>query len=301
MNETVKRYDPKRIDYNKLFESIKRPFMDWAAVNNAKRFIVAVSGGKDSTVVLNLTVKCFGADKVRAVIIPNGEMKDLDIAKKVCENAGVSYSIVDIGKAFTSITEQIQHDISQRVFTSITEQIQHDLYRAGPLPSAITNNIPPRLRMATAYAIAQIFDGGRVINTSNLSEAFIGWTTMWGDNTGDYAPIADLTCSEVIELGKFMGIPSEFIEKTPSDGLCGKSDEDALGFTYAQLDEYIRTNKLDDYDALRKIKARNTASMFKRDAVHVKSPMGCSFCGVFSDIHQIIRESTCVDDSDDEE
>ena len=285
MNKTVKRYDPKRIDYNKLFESIKRPFMDWAAVNNAKRFIVAVSGGKDSTVVLNLTVKCFGADKVRAVIIPNGKMKDLDIAKKVCENAGVSYGIVDIGKAFTSITEQIQYDI----------------YQAGLLPSAVTNNIPPRLRMATAYAIAQIFDGGRVINTSNLSEAFIGWTTMWGDNTGDYAPIADLTCSEVIELGKFMGIPLEFIEKTPSDGLCGKSDEDALGFTYAQLDEYIRTNTLDDYDALRKIKARNTASMFKRDAVHVKSPMGGSFCGVFSDIHQIIRESTYVDDSDGEE
>lgn len=285
MNETVKRYDPKRIDYNELFESIKRPFMDWAAVNNAKRFIVAVSGGKDSTVVLNLTVKCFGADKVWAVIIPNGKMKDLDIAKKVCENAGVSYSIVDIGKAFTSITEQIQYDI----------------YQVGLLPSAVTNNIPPRLRMATAYAIAQTFEGGRVINTSNLSEAFIGWTTMWGDNTGDYAPIADLTCSEVIELGKFMGIPSEFIEKTPSDGLCGQSDEDALGFTYAQLDEYIRTNKLDDYDALRKIKARNKASMFKRDAVHVKSPMGGSFCEVFSDIHQIIRESTCVDDSDDEE
>lgn len=238
-----------------VFYQIKTHFMKWAVDTGARKFIVAVSGGKDSTVVLNLTAKIFGSKKVVGLIIPNGKMTDYEMAKSVCIDAGVEYQVIDISKAVASITEQIQ-----------------DTFDGGPLRENANNNIPPRLRMTVAYAYAQCYDGGRVINTSNRSEAYVGWTTLWGDNVGDYAPIADLTCTEVQRLGNWLGIKSEYVEKTPSDGLCGRTDEEALGFTYEELDDYITGGDCEDFEIYKLIRQRQDVGKFKRKMVTVPRP-----------------------------
>lgn len=100
------------------------------------------------------------------------------------------------------------------------------------------SNVSPRIRMTILYTIAQSV-GYRVAGTSNASELFIGWGTKWGDLASDINPISQLTCSEVISLGDYMGLPYNLIHKTPADGLTGKSDEENFGFTYKELDTLI--------------------------------------------------------------
>ena len=98
--------------------------------------------------------------------------------------------------------------------------------------------------MATLYAISQS-KNGRVMNTCNLSEDWVGYSTRYGDSAGDVAPLANLTVDEVKQVGMELGLPRDLVYKTPSDGLCGKTDEDNLGFTYAALDTYLRTGECD--------------------------------------------------------
>lgn len=103
-------------------------------------------------------------------------------------------------------------------------------------------NLPARIRMTTLYAIAQSLpNGGRVANTCNLSEDYVGYSTKYGDAAGDFSPLSGLLVSEVKQIGYELPIPRDLVDKTPSDGLCGKTDEDNLGFTYAQLDAHIET------------------------------------------------------------
>ena len=104
---------------------------------------------------------------------------------------------------------------------------------------------------------------GRVANTCNLSEDWVGYSTRYGDAAGDFSPLGGLTVQEVKAIGKELGLPIELVEKTPSDGLTNKSDEDNLGFTYAVLDKYIRTGVCEDPDTKARIDYKHATNLFK--------------------------------------
>jgi len=184
--------------------------------------VIGISGGKDSTIAAALCVKALGKDRVIGVLMPNGEQKDINDAKRVCDLLDIRYTVANIKYAYDSILQSI----SDRDY----------LDTRNP---AVTQNIPPRLRMTTLYAVAASV-GGRVCNTSNYSEAYVGYCTKWGDNVGDFAVLTPFTVTEVLEIGDALGLPYDLVHKVPADGLSGKTDEDNLGFTYAELDEYLR-------------------------------------------------------------
>lgn len=212
--------------------------------------VIGISGGKDSTVTAALCVEALGKDNVIGVIMPSGYMPDLPIAKAVCEILGIENITVDINDAYLSIINEIEVKID----TSNQAHI----------------NLPARLRMATLYAVSQSVNG-RVANTCNLSEDWVGYSTRYGDSAGDFAPIAGFLTDEVIAIGQALNIPDYYLFKTPSDGLCGKSDEDNLGFTYATLNKYIRTGIFEDINVKNRIDElhdKNTFKMLPMSAYH---------------------------------
>lgn len=182
--------------------------------------VIGISGGKDSSVVATLCVRALGKDRVIGVQMPQGVQPDIDDSNAIIEWLGIKSYCVNIDTAVKAITNQI------------------DLFNLKD-NSVSSTNIQPRIRMTTLYNLSQRVNG-RVANTCNLSEDYIGWSTKWGDSCGDFSPISKLTCSEVIEIGEYLGIPEHLIHKVPSDGLCGKTDEDKFGFSYKLLDDVIR-------------------------------------------------------------
>ena len=184
--------------------------------------VIGISGGKDSTVCAALLVGALGKERVIGVMMPNGVQSDIDDSHKVVDFLKIKSMTVNIGGAYNELRSEINKQ-----------------YSGIPLPSLFTTNTPARLRMTTLYGVAAIF-GGFVCNTCNLSESIVGWETYGGDGFGDFAPIGKLTKTEVVELGDYMKLPQELVHKAPSDGMCGATDEDKLGFTYETLDTYIR-------------------------------------------------------------
>ena len=184
--------------------------------------VIGISGGKDSTVCAALLVEALGKERVIGVMMPNGVQSDIDDSHKVVDFLKIKSMTVNIGGAYNELRSEINKQ-----------------YSGIPLPSLFTTNTPARLRMTTLYGVAAIF-GGFVCNTCNLSESIVGWETYGGDGFGDFAPIGKLTKTEVVELGDYMKLPQELVHKAPSDGMCGATDEDKLGFTYETLDTYIR-------------------------------------------------------------
>ena len=185
--------------------------------------VIGISGGKDSSTVAALCVKALGKDRVIGVKMPNGKQSDIDYANGIIEYLGIKSYEVNIHDTYEAVLEQLKVN--------------------GITPSKQTIvNLPPRLRMATLYAISQSVNG-RVSRNCNLSEDMTGYSTRYGDDAGDFAPLRNLTVQEVKAVGKAIGVPDQFIEKTPSDGLQAKTDEDNLGFLYAELDTYIREGK----------------------------------------------------------
>lgn len=188
--------------------------------------VIGISGGKDSTVAAALCCEALGKENVIGVLMPNHTQSDLDDAKEICEYLGIKSYLIDIGKAVDEIESEVIFKMRNEV---ITTQPQMSI------------NLPARIRMATLYAVAQNLPcGGRVINTCNRSEDYIGYSTRYGDSAGDVSILGNYLVSEVIEIGELLGLPAKWIEKAPSDGLCGATDEDNLGFTYAFLDDYIK-------------------------------------------------------------
>jgi len=179
--------------------------------------VVGISGGKDSSVVAALCVEALGRDRVIGVLMPNGEQADIDMAKLLAEHLGIRSYTVNIKEAVDGIINAIPFELSEQ--------------------SRV--NLPPRIRMTTLYAVSQS-NNGRVANTCNLSEDWVGYSTRYGDSVGDFSPCSHLTVQEVKAIGRVLGLPAVLVNKAPIDGLCGKTDEDNLGFTYAELDAYIR-------------------------------------------------------------
>lgn len=206
--------------------------------------IVGISGGKDSTIVAALCVEALGKDRVIGVLMPNGINENIDDAVKVCKVLGIDYVVINIFDAV--------HNIKHRVKTALNDK--------WSMQSSI--NLPPRIRMSVLYAVSQTMNG-RVANTCNLSEDWVGYSTRYGDSVGDFSPLSHLTVTEVKTIGRELGLPEELIEKIPADGLCGKTDEENLGFTYEELDKYIRTGEISSAELKAKIDAMHEKNIFK--------------------------------------
>ena len=204
--------------------------------------IIGISGGKDSSVVAALCVEALGKDRVVGVLMPCGEQSDIDMAKCLVEHLGIRSVEVNIKKTVDALLAEIEE---------VTE-----------LTSQTRINLPPRVRMTTLYAIGQSMNG-RVANTCNLSEDWVGYSTRYGDAAGDFSPLADLTVTEVKQIGTELGLPDRLVEKAPSDGLCGKTDEDNLGFTYAMLDLYIREGICENVNIKNRIDELHKKNKFK--------------------------------------
>ena len=215
--------------------------------------VVGISGGKDSTIVAALCKEALGADRVVGVLMPNGIQADIDDAKAVVEHLGIPHMTVNIGTAYEALTQAIVQGEGYDVVTG-----RKDLSRDAAI------NTPPRLRMATLYAVGQnLPNGARVANTCNGSEDYVGYSTKFGDSAGDFSPLAQLVVEEVRQIGRLLDIPSYLVDKVPSDGLSGQSDEDKLGFTYAVLDRYIRTGEIEEVATKERIDYLNRINKHK--------------------------------------
>lgn len=204
--------------------------------------VVGISGGKDSSVCAALLCRALGVHRVIGVMMPNSVQPDIADAQQLCAHLGIVHYTVNIGSCTNALTEEICKQL--------------------PMTQQAEVNLLPRLRMATVYAVSQSV-GGRVANTCNLSEDWVGYSTRWGDSVGDFAPLAKLTVTEVKAMGRALGLPENLIEKAPSDGLTGKTDEDNLGFTYAALDAYIREGTEPAAEIKAKIDYKHSANLFK--------------------------------------
>ena len=208
--------------------------------------VVGISGGKDSTIVAALCVEALGKDRDFGVLMPNGIQKDISDSVKVVKELGIQHITVNISGVYSKLMAVVGAGLRDGVY----EQTKV--------------NLPPRLRMATLYAVAQSLpDGGRVANTCNKSEDYVGYSTKFGDSAGDFSPLANLTVSDVKLVGYELPIPKELVDKTPADGLCGKTDEDKLGFTYAQLDAYIEKGSAGNWLVDAKIEAMHKRNLHK--------------------------------------
>lgn len=236
---------------DKLIEWIR----DWFSKNGPDcKAVVGISGGKDSSIVAKLCVEALGVDRVIGVMMPNHKQSDIADSHALCEFLGIENYVVDIGVAVEPLLNNIKECTGIDEFTSQS-----------------MTNLPPRIRMSTLYAISQS-KNGRVINTSNASERYIGWGTMYGDCAGDMSPLGNLTVTEVRAIGHALGMPAQLVDKKPADGLTGRTDEDNLGFTYAMLDEYIRTGVCNDPEVKESIERRHAGSAFKRNGMVIFEP-----------------------------
>ncbi|MBQ2422480.1 MAG: NAD(+) synthase [Clostridia bacterium] len=204
--------------------------------------VLGISGGKDSSVVAALCVAALGKDRVIGVLMPQGVQSDINYSIELCEFLGIRNYTVNVGAAVSAITDEIAASME------ITNQAKL--------------NLPARVRMATVYAVAQS-QNGRVANTCNLSEDWVGYSTRYGDSVGDFAPLSNFTVAEVIAIGSYLGLPEKFVKKPPIDGLCGQTDEDKLGFTYETLDKYIREGIEPDAEIKKRIDRLHEINLFK--------------------------------------
>lgn len=236
----------------KVKDELVKWIRDWFEENGPDHnAVIGISGGKDSTVVAALCVEALGKDRVIGVMMPNDIQMDIGVSRRVLDYLNIRYIEANVKYAVREVIESIENPIYGPEF-----------FEYFPISDQTLINLPPRIRMATLYAISQSVNG-RVSNNCNLSEEWVGYSTRWGDNVGDFAPLANLTVTEVKAIGYELGLPAEFIEKTPSDGLCGKTDEDNLGFTYEVLDKYIRTGVCEDEDTKNKIDTLHNKNLFK--------------------------------------
>lgn len=242
MENNAKTYTFDPVDAkNKCVQWIR----DWFSKNGPYCYaVIGISGGKDSSVVAGLCVEALGKDRVFGVMMPNGTQSDIQDAEELIHFLGIDSITVNINLA----CRYIKHEIKPQLGDHWSRQ------------SSI--NLPARMRMVTLYAVSQTIDG-RVANTCNYSEDYIGYSTRYGDSVGDFSPLANFTVEEVKLIGEQLGLPNHLIHKTPSDGLCGASDEDNLGFTYQTLDDYLRRGITPPAAEKEKIDQMHVKNLFK--------------------------------------
>lgn len=231
-------FDAQKIK-NECVEWIKDFFEQNGQGCNA---VVGISGGKDSSVAAALCVEALGANRVIGVLMPQGEQHDIDMAYLLVNHLGIKHYEINVKDAIEGVLKNMPENLNVSVQSRV--------------------NLPPRIRMSVLYAVSQSVNG-RVVNTCNLSEDWVGYSTRYGDAAGDFSPMANLTVTEVKEIGRVLGLPDVLVDKVPIDGLCGKTDEENLGFTYAELDRYIRTGEIDDIAKKEIIDRKHKLNLFK--------------------------------------
>lgn len=239
---------------NDLIDWIRKYFQKNGPTCNA---IIGISGGKDSTVCAGLLVKALGKDRVIGVTMPNDFQDDIDDSIKVTDLLGIKRININI----------------YNTYNALMKVVENGLYDAGYTRKTSENtkiNMPPRLRMTTLFAVSQTLNG-RVVNTCNLSEEWVGYSTLFGDGAGQFSPLGLLTVEEVIAIGDYIGLPRDLVHKKPSDGLCGKSDEDNLGFKYSDLDKYLNTGEV-DRDTKEIIDTKHRLNRFKHMPMPIFNP-----------------------------
>ena len=214
---------------DRMVEEIKK----LASQQGFSRVVIGISGGKDSSVAAAVCVKALGKDRVIGVLMPQGEQADIAYSRLLVDTLGIKSYTINIGDTVSTF----MNELSKHMEPSEQARV----------------NTPARVRMTTLYAVAACHNG-RVVNTCNLSEDWVGYSTKFGDAAGDFSPLSDLTVTEVLQVGDLLGLPHELVHKVPIDGLCSKTDEENLGFTYAMLDKYIRGE--DDLSSVPEIKEK---------------------------------------------
>ncbi len=204
--------------------------------------VVGISGGKDSSVAAALCVEALGKDRVIGVLMPCGKQHDIDMAYLLVNHLGIKHYEVNVKDAIEGLKKNLPADLE--------------------VSAQSNTNLPPRIRMSTLYLISQSCNG-RVVNTCNLSEDWVGYSTRYGDAAGDFSPLGNLTVQEIKAIGRLAGLPDVLVDKVPIDGLCGKTDEENLGFTYAELDRYIREGVIDDPHKKERIDRLHKMNLFK--------------------------------------
>ncbi len=216
---------------NDLTEWIRDYFKSTASPET--KAVIGISGGKDSSVAAAICVQALGKERVIGIMMPQGVQTDIDYSRRVCDFLDIKAYTINIGATVASFMDELKKHME--------------------MTSQAIINTPARIRMTTLYAAAAAL-GGRVVNTCNLSEDWVGYSTKYGDAAGDFSPLSDLTVTEVLAVGDELGLPYDIVHKVPTDGLCGKTDEENLGFTYAMLDRYIRGE--DDLSSVPDIKEK---------------------------------------------
>ncbi|MBP5312035.1 MAG: NAD(+) synthase [Clostridia bacterium] len=232
-----------KLDMKKVKEELVLWIRDFFEKNGKGcRAVIGISGGKDSSVAAAICVEALGKANVTGVLMPCGEQSDIDAAYMLVNHLGIDHYVVNIGNTV--------RELKAAVPSGVEPSRQAEI------------NLPPRIRMSTLYYVSQCLNG-RVVNTCNLSEDWVGYSTRYGDSAGDFSPLSNLTVAEVRELGSLLGLPEELVKKAPSDGLTGKTDEDNLGFTYETLDRYIRTGVCENASDRERIDRLHERNLFK--------------------------------------
>ena len=220
---------------------------------NTCKAVIGISGGKDSSIAAALCAEALGRDRVIGVLMPNGVQSDISDSRKLVEYLQIPHVELNIAAAFEGMESMLTESKELQEITGL-EGLSKDA----------RINLPPRLRMATLYAVGQMVPGGgRVVNTCNASEDYVGYSTKYGDAAGDFSPISALMVHEVLQVGATLGLPEQLVKKTPSDGLSGMSDEDKLGFTYAELDHYILTGECENEEHKKRIDRLHALNLHK--------------------------------------
>ena len=241
----------KFIEPERAYKHIEEHWRNWAKATNVSTYVIGISGGVDSTCVAALACRIFGKENVIGVSLPCDGQKDIADVYKVFNHLNIRYLTIDIGDAFDSLKNGIANN-------------------AVELTDQCLTNMPARLRMTTLFGVAQCFNA-IVLNTCNLSEDVVGYSTFGGDNFGCYAPIRNLTKTEVKSLAYWLGVPTDLAYKIPIDGLQPMSDEEKLGFTYEALDRLIRFGEGDN-SFKKLIRDKYVANKFKLEIVDIPGP-----------------------------
>ena len=215
--------------------------------------VIGISGGKDSSVAAALMKEALGKERVLGILMPNGIQKDIEDSRSLVRTLDIPYIECNINEAFLGMQHMLESNDKLKEITHL-----------DTLSDDARINLPPRLRMTTLYAVAQMLPhGGRIVNTCNRSEDYVGYSTKYGDAAGDFSPLSNLLVHEVLQLGEILRLPDYLVHKVPSDGLSNQSDEDKLGFTYQTLDHYILTGECEDEQTKKRIDHLHTINLHK--------------------------------------
>lgn len=240
--------DLKDRDLSKIVDDIVVWISEQMEETGGKKMVLGISGGKDSSVLAALGVRALGRENLVGVLMPRGQQGDIDFAYELCEILDIENVTVPIDSIWGEYMEALEK-FPKSLFEAVSQETKL--------------NLAPRIRMSLLYAIAQSLEDARVVHTGNLSENWIGYTTVYGDNTGAFSPLGAFTSDEVIQIGSYLGLPEKFLVKPPADGLTGKTDEMVIGFSYDLLNRYIRTGEIDDLKLKEKIDRMHAYSRFK--------------------------------------